>query len=160
MSRARCRKCWTWHGSGVTVCPRCGAPVGSGYSFVPPDAATQPPPPVVFRPAQPGAAPTPPGTVRGKAISGGAAKRRLGAIAVVGVVCAVITLLLILQLSARAESAHSTLSVKTPSGWERFTGASLPDGTATTNDLMVFPSGATGFFTPQFSEPGPVTSPH
>ena len=137
MSRARCRKCWTWHGSGVTVCPRCGAPVLSGNAFVPPDAGYQSGPTIASQSAQPGATPTAPPTAMGRTISGGAARWRLGAIAVVAVVLGVVALLLFLQWSARADSADGTFSFHTPSGWQRYTGADLPDGPPTKNDLMV-----------------------
>jgi len=136
MSRARCRKCWTWHGSGVTVCPRCGAPVLTGSGFVLPDGGSNPAVTIPPTP-QPGATPTAPLAARGKSITGGPSRWRLGLIAAVAVVLGVVALLLILQWSARAVSSDSTFSVQTPSGWQRYTGADLPDGPPTTDDLMV-----------------------
>src|SRR3981081_4160505 len=58
----------------------------------------------------------------------------------IGVVAAGLGLaatILILQWSGRATATDGTFSVQIPSGWERYTGADLPDGPPTKNDLMV-----------------------
>jgi len=135
MGRAVCRKCWTWHGSGATVCPRCGAPLAAGNAPAPPDQVTAPNGPIAAAAVQPVA--TTPAVVAGPAISSVPRKTRLVAIAAAAVVLAAIAVLLLLQWSARAESTDGAFSVQLPSGWERFTGSSLPDGTTTKDDLLV-----------------------
>src|SRR6202521_4153811 len=129
MSRSVCRKCWTWHGSGATLFPRCGAPLVSG-------TATEPAASFASQPAQPDPTLTPATDTR-RSTSAGAARWGMGAIAAVAMVLGVVAILLILQWSARAESADGTFSVQTPSGWVRYTGTDLPDGPPTKNDLMV-----------------------
>jgi hypothetical protein len=62
---------------------------------------------------------------------------RLAAIGGGVVVLGVVAILLVLQWSAQAASADGSFTVRVPSGWERFTGTSLPDGTTTKNELMV-----------------------
>jgi hypothetical protein len=137
VSRVVCRKCWTWHGSGATVCPRCGAPVGSGNEAEPGDVENPSPTPVVAQPIGGGSTPTAAKRVVSRSRSGVASRRRLGAIAVVALVLAAVGLVLILQRSARVASADGTFSVQPPSGWARYTGADLPDGPPTKNDLLV-----------------------
>ena len=134
MSRSVCRKCWTWHGSGATLCPRCGAPLVPGTA---PETsgAVNPLAPVIA--SQPGATPTAAAAATARSTSAGAARWRLGAIGAVAVVLGAVAILLILQWSARAESADGTFSVQTPSGWVRYTGTDLPDGPPTKNDLLV-----------------------
>lgn len=136
MSRAVCRKCWTWHGSGATVCPRCGTPLLSDNASVPSDAPHLPAATVAPQPAQPSATPTARPAAMGLSKSN-AARWRLTLIAIVAVVLGVIATVLILQRSARADSTDGSFSVRIPSGWERYTGADLPDGPPTKNDLMV-----------------------
>jgi hypothetical protein len=45
--------------------------------------------------------------------------------------------LLLLQGSSRAVSSDGTFSVQAPSGWERFAGTALPDGTTMKDQLLV-----------------------
>jgi hypothetical protein len=104
---------------------------------MPPDATTRHAATVASQPAPRGAPPTAPAAATGLPISGGGRRWRLGAIAVGAVVLGVVALLLILQWSARAVSADGGFSVQIPSGWQRYTGADLPDGPPTKNDLMV-----------------------
>jgi hypothetical protein len=134
MSRSVCRKCWTWHGSGATLCPRCGAPLVSGSA---PETSGAFNPPAALVASQPAATPSAPAAATGRSTSAGAARWQLGAVAAVAVVVGAVGILLILQWSARAESADGTFSVQTPSGWVRYNGTDLPDGPPTKNDLMV-----------------------
>ena len=136
MSRSVCRKCWTWHGSGATLCPRCGAPLVSGSA---PETSGAVNPPAAVVASQPAATPNAPAAATGRSTSAGAARWQLGVVAAVAVVLGAVGILLILQWSARAESADGTFSVQPPSGWVRYNGTDLPDGPPTKNDLMVLP---------------------
>src|SRR6202022_2051588 len=102
VSRSVCRKCWTWHGSGATLCPRCGAPLVSGTT---PETSGAVNPPAPVDASQPAATPTAPTAATGRSTWAGAARWRLGAVAAVAVVLGAVAILLILQRSARAESA-------------------------------------------------------
>lgn len=132
MGRAVCRKCWTWHGSGATVCPRCGAPLQSGATPLPEPVAA-PAGPVAPQPVAPSATTVP-------AITGPAGSSRhagwFAAIAAAVVVLGVVASVLVLHWSAKAVSADGAFTVQVPSGWERFTATPLPEGTATTSELM------------------------
>jgi hypothetical protein len=134
MGRAVCRKCWTWHGSGATVCPRCGAPLAAGNAQLP---GNPPPPPSTVRPPiQPTGAPAarPAATV----VSAHRPRRRRYLFIVTGaLVLALVATLLVLQWSARAVSTDGTFSIQVPKGWVHSTGRSLPDSTASTSELMV-----------------------
>ena len=134
MSRSVCRKCWTWHGSGATLCPRCGAPLVPGTA---PKTSAAVNPLAAAVASQPATTPTATAAATARSTPAGAARWRLGAIAAVAVVLGAIAILLILQWSARAESADGTFSVQMSSGWVRYTGTDLPDGPPTKNDLMV-----------------------
>lgn len=134
MGRAVCRKCWTWHGSGATVCPRCGAPLATGNPQLPDNVP--PPPSSVTSPVQPAAPPT--ARPAATTASRGRPRRRRFVVIVAGVaVLGLAATLLVLQWSARAVSTDGSFSVQVPSGWVHFTGRSLPDGTTSTNELMV-----------------------
>jgi hypothetical protein len=134
MGRAVCRKCWTWHGSGATVCPRCGAPLAAGNAQLtgnpppPPSTLTPPVQPTAARAARP--APTVVSAPRPR-------RRRYLFIVTAALVLALVATLLMLQWSARAVSTDGTFSIQVPNGWVHFTGRSLPDGAASTGDLMV-----------------------
>jgi hypothetical protein len=93
--------------------------------------------PVASQPAQPGDKPRVPATADRRSPATGTVRWRLGAIAAIGAVLGVIAMVLFLQPSARAVSADGAFSVQTPSGWRQYTGADLPDGPPTKNDLMV-----------------------
>ena len=134
MGRAVCRKCWTWHGSGATVCPRCGAPLAAGNAQLP--GNPPPPPSTVTPPVQPAAATAarPAATV----VSAHRPRRRRYLLIVAGaLVLALVATLLVLQWSARAVSTDGTFSIQVPKGWLHSTGRSLPDSTASTSELMV-----------------------
>jgi hypothetical protein len=132
MGRAVCRKCWTWHGSGATVCPRCGAPLGAGNAQLP--GNPPPPPSTLTPPVQPAAAPA--ARQAATAVSTVRPRRRRYLFIVTGaLVLALVATLLVLQWSARAVSTDGTFSI--PNGWVHFTGRSLPDGAPSTNDVMV-----------------------
>jgi hypothetical protein len=103
----------------------------------PSDGANLPTAPLASQPAQPGETPTAPAAANRRSTSAGAARWRLGAIAAVAAVLGVVAIVLILQQSARAVSADGAFSVLPPSGWRQYTGADLPDGPPTKNDLMV-----------------------
>jgi hypothetical protein len=139
VSRAVCRKCWTWHGSGATVCPRCGAAVGSGNDAAPGAIANPSPTPDLARPTGAGARPLAAPGVVGRSRSVAAPRWRLAAIAVVAVVLSVAALVLLLQRSAQAVSADGTFGVQPPSGWAHYARADLPYGPPTKNDLLVLP---------------------
>lgn len=134
MGRAVCRKCWTWHGSGATVCPRCGAPLVAGNAQLPGNAP--PPPSSVAPPVLPAAAlPARPAAI---ATSRVRPRRRRFVVIVAGVVIlGLAAALLVLQWSARAVSTDGGFSIQVPNGWVHFTGRSLPDGATSTNELMV-----------------------
>jgi hypothetical protein len=134
MGRAVCRKCWTWHGSGATVCPRCGAPLGSGNEPAVIGLASPPAATVPSQPGTPIAVPTAQRATR-RAIWG---LPRWGLVAIAAaLVVGAGAGLLVLQWSSRAVSNDGTFSVQAPSGWERFTGTALPDGTTMKDQLLV-----------------------
>jgi len=135
MGRAVCRKCWTWHGSGATVCPRCGAPLQPGNAATPSEPGPSPASPVGSEQGSAAATALPPAAA--PAMVGAHRRWRLAAIGGGVVVLGVVAMLLVLQLSARAVSTDGAFSVQVPAGWERFSGTDLPDGTPVTNDLIV-----------------------
>src|SRR2546425_1568640 len=137
MGRAVCRKCWTWHGTGAAVCPRCGAPLVAGNAAPAPlDPGAAAFGPAAATPVQPAA--TTPAQRTGAAMPNRPGRWRIAAFAAAGVVLAVVvTILLVLQWSGRALSADGTFSVQAPSGWGRVTGTSFPDRTTTQDDPMV-----------------------
>ena len=134
MGRAVCRKCWTWHGSGATVCPRCGAPLAAGNQQLPDNVPPSLSP--VTSPVQPAAAPKArPAVTAAPRVR---PRRRRFVVIVAGVVVlGIAATLLVLQWSARAVSTDGSFSVQVPSGWVHFTGRSLPDGGMSTNESMV-----------------------
>jgi hypothetical protein len=92
--------------------------------------APQPGPPAAIPPALTASAASP--------VTPGKPRRwRVAAIATGVLVAGAVATLLVLQWSARAVSTDGTFSVQVPSGWVRYTGADLPDGPPTKNDLMV-----------------------
>jgi hypothetical protein len=133
MGRAVCRKCWTWHGSGATVCPRCGAPLAAGNARLP----ANPPPPAstLTPPVQPAAAPA--ARSAATVVTAHRPRRRRYLSVVTGaLVLVLVATLLVLQWSARAVSTDGTFSIQAPNGWVHSTGRWLSDSTAST-ELMV-----------------------
>jgi hypothetical protein len=62
---------------------------------------------------------------------------RLAAIGGGVVVLGVVAMLLILQWAGRAVSTDGSFAVQVPSGWQRYTGTALPDGTSLKDQLLV-----------------------
>lgn len=90
--------------------------------------------PVAPQPVPPAATTVP--AITGPAVSSRRAGWVFAAIAAAVVVLGVVASVLVLRWSAQAVSADGAFTVQVPSGWERFTGTSLPDATTTKNELM------------------------